>query len=99
MMRVIGGRLADEVDVDVTGGLAAGRRLPVKVGAKKLEARVLDVGHPENGLGQPDRAKKDGHTVGGAAAPAHPGGWLDTPTRPNPEGLALFGLGASDEVR
>ena len=51
MMRVIGGRLADEVDVDVTGGLAAGRRLPVKVGAKKLEARVLDVGHPENGLG------------------------------------------------
>jgi hypothetical protein len=53
MMRVIGGRLADEVDVDVTGGLAAGRRLPVKVGAKKLEARVLDVGHPENGLGQP----------------------------------------------
>ena len=51
MMRVIGGRLADEVDVDVTG--AAGRCLPVKVGAKKLEARVLDVGHPENGLGQP----------------------------------------------
>lgn len=53
MMRVIGGRLADEVDVDVTGGLIAGRRLPVKVGTKKLEARVLDVGHPENGLGQP----------------------------------------------
>ena len=53
MMRVIGGRLADEVDVDVTGGLAAGRRLPVKVGAQELEARVLDVGHPGNGLGQP----------------------------------------------
>jgi hypothetical protein len=35
MMNVIGGRLADEVDVDVTGGLAAGLRLPVKVGAKR----------------------------------------------------------------
>jgi hypothetical protein len=53
MMNVIGGRLADEVDVDVTGGLAAGLALPVKVGAKKLEASVVDVGHPLNGLGQP----------------------------------------------
>lgn len=53
MMNVIGGRLADEVDVDATGGLAAGLHLLLKVGAKELEASVVDVGHPLNGLGQP----------------------------------------------
>ena len=53
MMHVFGGRLADEVDVDVTGGLVAGLPHPVKVGAEKLEALVLNVGHPANGLGQP----------------------------------------------
>ena len=53
MMNVIGGQLADEVDVDVTGGLAPGLRLPVRVGAKKVEASVVDMGHPLNGLGQP----------------------------------------------
>jgi hypothetical protein len=52
MMKVIGGRLADEVDVDVTGGLAARQGLPVKVGSKTLDAVVLTVGHPTNGLGQ-----------------------------------------------
>jgi len=53
MMHVIGGRLADEVDVDVTGGLISGLRLPVKVGTKKLDALVEKVGHPANGQGQP----------------------------------------------
>jgi hypothetical protein len=52
VMTVIGGRLADEVDVDVTGGLAAGQRLPLKVGAEVLDAVVLTVGRPVNGRGQ-----------------------------------------------
>ena len=52
MMKVIGDRLADEVDVDVTGGLAAGQRLPLRVGSKTLHALVLTVAHPTNGLGQ-----------------------------------------------
>ena len=52
MMKVIGDRLADEVDVDVTGGLAAGQRLPLRVGSRTLGALVLSVGHPMNGLGK-----------------------------------------------
>lgn len=55
MMNVIGGRLADEVEADVTGGLAAGR-LAVKVGPRQLNGAVVDVGHPLNGLGQPVEA-------------------------------------------
>jgi hypothetical protein len=55
MMNVIGGRLADEVDANVMGPLAAGH-LDVRVGPKQLDGAVVDVGHPLNGLGQPVQA-------------------------------------------